>query len=200
MSEKLPEILREAIDDDDVEGVRAALAAGADPNLCSIADSTPLWRAIGKNADITALLLAAKADPNRTVESGLTPLHKAVRIRHFSAAEFLLEGGANPNLRASGNATALHVAFNMDLRDETAERVTFLATQMQVSTDVLREVREIAVEETQRREFAKYLLKSLDTVIDTREKLEAVMTEFRQREIASRLSQASVRSKGRYKL
>lgn len=81
--------------DDNVDKLRAAIAAGADVNG-KYQSSTPLsWAAYRGNIESVRVLLDAKADPNITTTlTEKTPLWAAVKGGHTDVARLLLERGA----------------------------------------------------------------------------------------------------------
>ncbi len=61
--------------------------------------------------DAVELLLANKADMNiKVVQYGWTPLRLAVIHGHMAAAEALLDGGSDPNVKDDENIPLLHQA------------------------------------------------------------------------------------------
>src|ERR1700741_2855905 len=73
---------------------------------------TPLhWAATFDKRDAVELLLANKADMNiKVVPYGWTPLRLAVIHGHVAAAEALLNGGSDPNVKDDENIPLLHQA------------------------------------------------------------------------------------------
>src|SRR5947199_2441788 len=88
------------------------LAEKADVNLLDKDGFTPLhWATTFNKRDAVALLLANKADMNIKVEKfGWTPLRLAVIHGHLAAAEALLNGGSDPNVKDDENIPLLHQA------------------------------------------------------------------------------------------
>lgn len=83
------------------EGVSLMLDIGADPNLRSSDDSTPLWAAmIVNHFEIIQLLVEMGADVNvREKKRGDTPLHAALVEGRKDIAQYLLDHGADPDAR-----------------------------------------------------------------------------------------------------
>ncbi len=52
-----------------------------------------------------------RIDPNRVLEQGRTPLHFAVIRGKHDVVEYLLDRGANPNLKDDYGNTPLHYAY-----------------------------------------------------------------------------------------
>ena len=75
--------------------------AGFPPLIAALSCSRPHSGSPGRTdtADILALLLMFGADPNQRGVNDYTPLHMAVSERHASAAQILLDAGADPRLR-----------------------------------------------------------------------------------------------------
>jgi len=88
------------------------LAKKADVNLLDGDGFTPLhWAATFNKRDAVELLLANKANMNIKVEKyGWTPLRLAVIHGHLAAAEALLNGGSDPNVKDDENIPLLHQA------------------------------------------------------------------------------------------
>src|SRR5688572_16406701 len=80
----------------DVDLLRMALAAGAEPNRSSDAGTTPLMWAI-EDGEKVRVLLEAGADPNAASVSGRTPLLLASVAVNETAVEALLARGATPS-------------------------------------------------------------------------------------------------------
>ena len=88
------------------------LAEKADVNLLDGDGFTPLhWAATFDRSDAVKVLLANKADMNLKVQKyGWTALRLAVIHGHMAAAEALLNGGADPNVKDEENIPLLHQA------------------------------------------------------------------------------------------
>jgi ankyrin repeat protein len=88
------------------------LADKADVNLLDGYGFTPLhWATTFNKRGAVGLLLANKADTNiKVAKYGWTPLRLAVIHGHMAAAEGLLNGGANPNVKDDENIPLLHQA------------------------------------------------------------------------------------------
>ncbi|MDE2686611.1 MAG: ankyrin repeat domain-containing protein [Chloroflexota bacterium] len=100
------------------EIAKALLNYGANVNERNEEGLTPLHR---KGAEITLLLLDYGADIEaQAYWSGLTPLHYAVIRRDLTAAEALLDSGANINAIDDIGQTALHHAVGPEHEPELA--------------------------------------------------------------------------------
>jgi hypothetical protein len=100
----------------DLEAVRAALDAGADPNERMHAiQNTPLHNAVWPHLSsiwVVELLIARGADVEAVNDAGLTPLWYAVRNGDDEAAEALLAAGADPWRPVRGGRSAGLVALD----------------------------------------------------------------------------------------
>lgn len=99
------------------EVVRLLLEAGANPNIASDSNQTPLHAAATFGEfELANMMLddsqAQKKHININAEDayGLTPLHLAVRAGNLKVAELLLNWGANPNVVEKYGFTPLHEA------------------------------------------------------------------------------------------
>jgi len=90
----------------DLEGVRSAIKAGADPNIADDVGYTPLHIAAQeRHPDVVDLLLQLGADPNRADKHGDGPLWTAVywanrrdrTCANLAIVASLLRFGANPD-------------------------------------------------------------------------------------------------------
>lgn len=76
--------------------VRCLLDAGADPNVRSNYQATPLWWSARRgHTAIATLLIASGADPKLADFDGSAPLHAAADNKHFNVAEVLINAGAD---------------------------------------------------------------------------------------------------------
>jgi ankyrin repeat protein len=101
--QSLNESLRYGVIDGDVEKASAALAKGADPNLCAQSVGLVLIGATkAKNLDLVKLLLKYRANPNQHDAFGATALFYAAGNGSAAIAKALIEAGAKVNARARG--------------------------------------------------------------------------------------------------
>lgn len=107
-----------AAENDKTEVIRLLLDAGAEVNARDARGATPLIltgkRAPGESA---ALLLKAKADINITPKRQdlYPPLHAAIRNGDITYLNYLLNNGANINIRSYGDGrSALHIAASIE--------------------------------------------------------------------------------------
>lgn len=80
------------------------LKAGADANALGGTGCRPLQLAVGRPANVAALL-RADADPNGASSSGTTALHEAAKEGSMDSCRLLVEAGANLAARASDGRT-----------------------------------------------------------------------------------------------
>ncbi|KAL9071470.1 MAG: hypothetical protein Q9161_004187 [Pseudevernia consocians] len=83
--------------------------ADVNPNQCDTTyNQTPLWMASTAGDEILGMFLERKdIEINGQSRWGETPLYQAVQRKRLSAAKMLLDAGANPNIPAYENKTAL---------------------------------------------------------------------------------------------
>jgi ankyrin repeat protein len=118
-----------AVEAGDIDGIRALLHAGADPDLQDVAGETALHRVLGAelepgeapeplNVEIAGILLDAGADINGRSGEGLTPLMLAVDSGELEdRMALLLSRGADPDVRDADGRTALMRGVEwMDIR------------------------------------------------------------------------------------
>jgi ankyrin repeat protein len=94
----------------DSKGVRAALAAGADPNQRGPNSYALHCAAFQGHAAIVKRLLDAGADTSLIDAQHFTALHLAVSRDHAAIAKQLIEGGAPLEATTAAGGTPLHVA------------------------------------------------------------------------------------------
>ena len=102
----------------DVEGVRAALARGADVTAPEADGTTPLhWAAHANDRAIVDLLLAAGADATAANRYGIHPISLACTNGSATIVAQLLDAGADPNTVATEGETALMTAARTGSRE-----------------------------------------------------------------------------------
>ena len=96
------------------ESIRLLIEAGANPNLASSADRTPLLSAVEKdNVSAVRALIAGGADPNFFIKSFLCPLNVAIFLGNPKIVKALIAGGADPKISVeslSGKKTNIWVS------------------------------------------------------------------------------------------
>jgi len=101
-------------DADKTAGMKALLAAGADPNIKNVGAMTPLHFALSAgNAKAAELLIAAGAKVNCRDMNGRTPLHEAIGRVPNELVALLIKHGADVNARDRNGATPLHIAASL---------------------------------------------------------------------------------------
>ncbi|NLG36138.1 MAG: hypothetical protein GX548_12375 [Lentisphaerae bacterium] len=108
----------------DAGQIQRLVGAGADVNVRSANEETPLLRAAGKaNLHILQALLEAGADPCATDATGETPLLKAAQALSWAQApvmprlKFLLEAGADVNAEDQQGRSVLWHAYRLERDD-----------------------------------------------------------------------------------
>jgi uncharacterized protein len=103
--------LRDAIERKDLEGVRRALKAGANPNARDNSSVPLLVRAAEMGqAEIVSALIEGGAHLNMTPEFGATPLTAAIQNGHVETVKRLLAAGARADQRDSKGMRPLMLA------------------------------------------------------------------------------------------
>ena len=99
-----------------VEALRALLAAGADPAIADDSGNTAVhWATAAPNPELLRALLEHGADPNlANPVTGERPLSVALTSNRPDAFDVLLENGADPNQTDNQGSTALHRAALVD--------------------------------------------------------------------------------------
>ena len=118
--------LFEAISAGDIEGVRAALAAGASVAALSPRGRTPIFNAVGhEHVEIVRLLITAGASP-------IDGLAAALMRRSVPLAKVLIEAGADVHAQLTDSGqTILHAACDCGM----PELVRYLVTSTNVDVD-----------------------------------------------------------------
>jgi len=119
----------------DLEGAKAALDAGADPNVGEMLGNTALMYACDYygNVDIVKLLLDHGADPNIGNNYGTTPLMIASKYS-IDAVKLLLDAGADPNAVNDRGETALTYAVQSGHEDIANLLKSFIANKNLTNT------------------------------------------------------------------
>ncbi|MFT5200036.1 MAG: ankyrin repeat protein [Planctomycetota bacterium] len=93
--------------------VRMLITGGSDPNLAGCAGEAPLLEALRFGKEEKArVLLEMDADPNATFK-GNTGLHVVALAGAWEMATWLLDAGANPNLRNAEGQTPFELAVQV---------------------------------------------------------------------------------------
>jgi ankyrin repeat protein len=104
-----------AADDGNITEVKQLLKDGADVDIRSSNNETPLhFAAYRGHLEIAKVLVSHGADINAVEESNFSPLHDAVEEGHVEITDFLLTQGADINIKNNNNRTAMHIAYSKD--------------------------------------------------------------------------------------
>lgn len=109
----------------DLEGIRTALAAKADPNSADAMGRTALVHALqGNHIDAARLLIDAGTSLNRLTEFGSSPLGFAVRAGDRKLIDEMIDLGADLNLVKNESPSPLTFALqtNLSLADHLLDR------------------------------------------------------------------------------
>ncbi len=166
----------------DVERMRAALKAGADPDV--VAAGTPLvCYAAGSTVfelDILETLLDAGANPNQPDEWGVCALVYALNNRKWLRTDVLVKAGADVNFQSDKNIskTALFYAVMLDIeRGEKTHTACILGLKPDVSLcmvrgdgddnacDVATHLQKIAKDDPAKKTAVEGLLSLIDTYV-----------------------------------
>lgn len=103
-----PEIFQ-IVRDNDAASLASLLENGADPNLKNGVGDALIYVAAGPKGgpDVVSTLLTFSADPDAATSNGRTALHNAAGWCTQLSVQILLQGGANPHLKADDGKTAL---------------------------------------------------------------------------------------------
>ncbi len=109
--ENIDKVLFECAKDGNVEGLRLALAAGADKDARREYQVTPLHdAAVYRNTSFVQALLAAGADKDARNDNQETPLHDAAAAGYALNVQALIAAGADKDARNKYQVTPLHYA------------------------------------------------------------------------------------------
>jgi ankyrin repeat protein len=101
----------DAIEAEDLVGLRSLLDRGTRPDLRDEGGRTLLLLAVRRNSPETvALLLDRGSDPNAADSMGYTPLHYGAMVADVSVLRLLAEHGADLNRHTQMGLTPLHLA------------------------------------------------------------------------------------------
>jgi hypothetical protein len=98
----------------DLEGIKKALAAGANPNASSkvLGDGPSIVPLARETPEYVRALLAKGADPNSARKDGDSPLITATIVGNEPVVKLLLDKGANPDHQNGAGYTALSEAVH----------------------------------------------------------------------------------------
>jgi uncharacterized protein len=117
--------LVDAVRQQDVTAVRAALAAGGDVNAPAADGATALhWAVYQEQLEVVDLLLVAGARADVANELGITPLHLAAASGQASVVQRLLARGARADARSEAGLTPLLEAARTGRTDIVRALVT----------------------------------------------------------------------------
>ncbi|MDE0330230.1 MAG: SUMF1/EgtB/PvdO family nonheme iron enzyme [Nitrospinae bacterium] len=106
-----PGALHRAVLAGNIDGLKAALAAGANVNARDAQGWTTLMHAVNKGYVLmVGPLLEAKADPDVRAPDGATALFMAAVHGHSEVIELLMKGGADPSIKGPKGKTPVDVA------------------------------------------------------------------------------------------
>lgn len=133
----------EAVEDEDVEGVEAALKRGANVNVLIPASGGDMQTALMYSSllgfeEVVDVLLQHDADFNRgLVQAEFTPLHGAAFQGHPGVVKSLLDAGADPLHRHKDGFVAMHRACWGTTPKHTESVLRFLEHGVDVLTDAV---------------------------------------------------------------
>lgn len=122
-----------------IDLVIRALAQGADPNVCTEGDYSPLTLAVShNNVPMVRSLLMCKAEVNAydKRENAQTPLQMAAIFAGTSMVETLLQCGASPNFHQKDDFSPLAYAV-FKLKEDVAQCLVNKEADVQVATKQL---------------------------------------------------------------
>lgn len=125
------------------EAARLLLNYGADPNLASLDNRSPLFLAVWQNCEpVVDRLLHMCANPDiRSADEGMTPLHVAAMYGHAHYVRKLLAHGANPEIRDAEGKTARDLAVEYE-QPETSQILDPVTAVPPMSPEKLKAARE----------------------------------------------------------
>ena len=119
-------ILHKVVQNNNINGVRLLLKAGAKPNIKDINGNTSLHLAACRGSlNIVKLLLKYGANPNLKDNSGETPMHTIFECeqqgrtkRSYNVIELLLKSGGKPNIKTNSGYTVLQTSYLVSARND----------------------------------------------------------------------------------
>lgn len=107
-----------AIEQENIEMVKALLDSGADVNALTESNQSPLGAALSRSSkEIAKLLLAHKANPNVSSNMGETPLFTAIDLGDPEIVEELVKAGADLNNKTASGQTPQEYAESSNKKD-----------------------------------------------------------------------------------
>ena len=105
-----------------------------DPNRCDTTyNQTPLWMASTAGEEILKMFLERKdIEINGQSLRGETPLYQAIQRKHLTAAQMLLDAGADPNVPTHAHKTALSWAAT----EGSEESISLLFKHPSIDLDI----------------------------------------------------------------
>ena len=135
--DKLNGPLWEAINFNDLNGLKQAIAEGANPETQSAGGSLPIHSTAGQDKHhLTAYLIDSGVNINSLGSNGNTPLHTAVLNHRYNTTKYLVQQGANIHIEDNFTRTAYSYA---DIQSQTIadpdDIIHAIATYLKLALD-----------------------------------------------------------------